>query len=180
MNIIFLDAVQDFGGSQKSTISLMKNIKNEHEVLYVDFWGTESVLFDVLKENKIEYFILNKREHPIIIRENKNFAAVIKRLITYWINTFKLKRNLSKLIKEFKADIIIVNNLKSLSIINERKINVILYERTWFANNKINKTTNRLLNREDYFFAVSNATKNALYIKRGIDLNKIFVLQNSI
>ena len=180
MNIIFLDAVQDFGGSQKSTISLMKNIKNEHEVLYVDFWGTESVLFDVLKENKIEYFILNKREHPIIIRENKNVAAIIKKLITYWINTFKLKRNLSKLIKEFKADIIIVNNLKSLSIINDKKINVILYERTWFANNKINKTTNRLLNRVDYFFAVSNATKNALYIKRGIDLNKIFVLQNSI
>lgn len=180
MNILFLDAVQDFGGSQKSTISLMKNIKNEHEVLYVDFWGTESVLFDVLKENKIEYFILNKREHPIIIRENKNVAAIIKKLITYWINTFKLKRNLSKLIKEFKADIIIVNNLKSLSIINERKINVILYERTWFANNKINKTTNRLLNRVDYFFAVSNATKNALYIKRRIDLNKIFVLQNSI
>lgn len=180
MNILFLDAVQDYGGSQKSTISLMKNIKNEHEVLYVDFWGTESVLFDVLKENKIEYFILNKREHPIIIRENKNVAAIIKKLITYWINTFKLKRNLSKLIKEFKADIIIVNNLKSLSIINERKINVILYERTWFANNKINKTTNRLLNRVDYFFAVSNATKNALYIKRRIDLNKIFVLQNSI
>lgn len=180
MNIIFLDAVQDYGGSQKSTISLMRNIKKEHNTLFIDFWGTEDLLFEELEKNNINYKILDKRDSAIIINESRGAIKKTRNLIRYGINIIKLKKELDKIIIGFSPDLIVVNNVKSLSVINKRNFKVVFFVRTWFANNRINKTTNRLLNRIDYFFAVSNATKNAIYIKRNIDLNKIFVLQNSI
>lgn len=180
MNIIFLDAVQDFGGSQKSTISLMVNIKDEHKALYVDFWGTEKVLYEELEKRSINFKILDKKDSPIIIKESGNVIKTTINMIRYGLNMLKLKKELNKVIDSFSPDLIIVNNTKSLTIIKKGNFKIIFFERTWFANSKIKRASNRLLDKVDYFFAVSNATKNAIYIKKQIQLDKIFVLHNSI
>lgn len=180
MKILFLDAVQDFGGSQKSTINLIKNIEIGNECMYVDFWGTSTELFNVLSNQNIYFKVLNKRDSPIIINEGKGKISTIKNTITYFFNYLFLKKEIKKIIAEFKPDYVIVNNYKSLSILEDSSYKIIYFERTWFANTKINFFKKKLFKKVNYYFAVSEATRKALYIKGMSKLDKIFVLPNSI
>lgn len=183
MNIIFLDAVQDYGGSQKSTISLIKNINQnkKHNTLYVDFWGTDTQLLENLKLNNIEFSILNKRDNPIVINEHKGLFSLFKSLLIFMSNVVVLRREFDKIITDFKPDIVIINNLKSISILNAKKdYRIIFFERTWFAQIKISLLKKYLFSKVDYFLAVSNATKHAIYSKRVANLDKIYTLPNYI
>lgn len=179
MKLIFLDAVQDFGGSQKSTINLIQNI-TDHEVLYVDFWGVSKELIENLETNSIKYSILDKREDPIIIREKSKLKS-IKNFFSYLLNKRKIEKNINLVINEFNPDYVIVNNLKSLSILS-RKSNykIIFFERTWVANHKISRLKKYYYSKIDYFLAVSNATRAAIYARGLANFKDIFVLQNGI
>src|SRR5690606_22247474 len=179
MKLIFLDAVQDFGGSQKSTINLIKNI-TDHEVLYVDFWGVSKELIENLETNNIKYNILDKREKPIIIRE-KSKLRTIKNFFSYLLNKRKIEKNINRVIDEFKPDYVIVNNVKSLSILSRKNnYKIIFFERTWMANHKISRLKKYYYSKIDYFLAVSNATRAAIYAKGLANFKDIFVLQNGI
>lgn len=181
MRIIFLDAVQNFGGSQKSTLNLIKNLEEKHSILYIDFWGVDSVLLENLNNNNIKYEILDKRDNPIVIKSMGNFIRLIKNMKDFIFNFFILKKQLNKICVDFNPDLIIVNNIKSLSIIPNRKsFKVVLFERTWFASQKITKIKKYFFGKVDYFFAVSNATKYAIYAKGLANLDEIYTLPNSI
>lgn len=181
MRIVFLDSVQDFGGSQKSTINLMKNIKDEHEVLYVDFWGSDDLLINSLKSNLIDYRILNKRDKPIIIKENNNKITTLFNLLAFGYEVLKLRKQFLKVINEFKTDLVIVNNVKSLVVLSDVKAyKIVLFERTWFSRQEISYLAKKLFKKVDFFFAVSNATRMALYSRKVGEMSNIFLLPNSI
>lgn len=181
MRILFLDSVQDFGGSQKSTLELINNINNEHAILYVDFWGTDKKLLRSLSKNNIKYKILNNRKTPIVIKENKKIIYILKNILKFIINFFKLKKELNIIISSFNPDLVFVNNIKSVSIINKnRNFKVIYFERTWFASQTITTVKRYFLSKIDDFIAVSNATKHAIYSKGVSSLDKIHVLPNAI
>lgn len=181
MNIIFLDAVQDFGGSQKSTINLINNIIPNHKVMFVDFWGTDELLFENLENNKIPYSILDKRLSPIVIKEKGNKLKTFKNFINYFFNKKKLQKKFHEVENSFKPDVVIVNNLKSLSILsNKGTYKIIFFERTWFANQNISFIKKIYFKKVNSFFAVSNATRAAIYAKGITTLDKIFLLPNSI
>lgn len=180
MKILFLDAVQDFGGSQKSTINLISNLEGNHEVLYVDFWGTDIQLISELTRNNIRYKVLDKRPCPILINDGRGKFFLLMNAFRFFKNFFLLKTNLNLIINDFEPNFIVVNNLKSLSIIRKKGFKVILFERTWFINTKITKFNKYFFEKVDYFFAVSHATKFAIYAKGIANLDRIHVLQNSL
>lgn len=181
MKIIFLDAVQNFGGSQKSTLHLIKNLQENHTVLYVDFWGTDTVLFDNLSQSGIAYKVIQQRATPIVIKAKKNPFLVIKNTFAYALNLHVLRGGFNQIASNFEADFVVVNNKKSLSIIgNKREFKVIFFERTWFAPSQVTVLARRLFSKVNYFFAVSNATKHALYAKGIARLDQIYLLPNAI
>lgn len=183
MKFIFLEAVQNFGGAQKSTIELIKRLQNDdHSILLIDFWGSDKELLNVAESENINLKILNKQQRPDVIKNTNSKLLLFKNYYLYFFKWLLMRKKISRIIKDFNPDIIIVNNTKTLSILKKSKnYKIIFFVRTWFATTKLSKLKHFILKfNTDVFFAVSHSTRQAIFSKGLAKFENIFVLPNAI
>ncbi|UWX61503.1 glycosyltransferase family 4 protein [Chryseobacterium oranimense] len=183
MNIIFLEAVQIHGGARKSTIELAKRLNEEgHNSVIVDFWGSCSEFVEDVQANKIPIQILKKNDSPIAIFSTKNPFKIGINIISFLLDWVRLKKEFKKFQNTFKPDVVIINNIKTNSILKKGKDYKIAYfARGWFAYNSIGFLKKLMFKyNSDYFIGVSQSTRQAIYTGGLAPLEKIFVVPNAI
>jgi glycosyltransferase involved in cell wall biosynthesis len=183
MKILFLEAVQNFGGARKSTIELAHRLKRiGHDVLIVDFWGSCSSFTDEVNKNKINLKILDKRVEPIVLLSGNKFKFIVK-TIFYLFYQIKLRRNFNKIVSEFSPDVISLNNTKCLSIV-PKKINfeIQYIARGWFNFNSLPFIDRYIFKKQKKisYVTVCQSTRQAIYSGGFAKLEKIHVLTDVI
>src|SRR5690554_5912317 len=134
MKIIFLEAVQNFGGSKRSVVDMAEQlISLGHDVLVVDFWGANKEFISALQSKYVPFKILDPKPHPFVIRGGKGLARSGKILEYFWRRRL-YKRKFKELARSFKPDYVCVNCFKTLDILcrNER-YKIDYYVRGWSA-----------------------------------------------
>lgn len=182
MKILFLEAVQNYGGARKSTVELASRLRNSnHEILIVDFWGSCVPFTKAINDNNLNYKILDKSDEPFLL----STSTISKKIINYLRYTrlwLTYKKRIKMIISEFKPDLIVVNNTKTLSILPKSKsFKISYFARGWFLPHTISLFNKFLIKRNvDFFIGVSQATRAAIYAGGFSDLNNIYVVQNAI
>ena len=183
MNIVFLEAVQTHGGARKSTVELAKRLQNNHhDVLIIDFWGNCMEFVNDVSDNNIRLEILNPRGKAIIIKESKNNWSNAINFFSFLKEWLILRKKVSKILRDFNAEIIISNNIKTNSILKKSsKYKIIYFARGWFAYNSLSWITKIFFKyNSDYFICVSQSTRQAIYSGGLAKLENIYVVPNAI
>lgn len=183
MKIIFLEAVQIHGGARKSTVELAKRLlQHGHQAQIVDFWGNCTEFVHDVDESHIPLHILNKRNKPIAIFNSHSPVRILGNAVSFIFNWFILKKSFLKYVKNQGADIIIVNNSKTTSILQKGKgYKIVYFARGWFAYKSISFVDKIIYkSNSDFFIGVSQATRQAIYTGGFSPLEKIFVVPNAI
>lgn len=183
MKIIFLEAVQNFGGARKSTLELAVRLQNlGNEVLVVDFWGSCNPFIQKANDLKLNVKILDKREEPIVL-SSSNKLKLVTNSLSYFFYEKKLKNNLNKIIKDFAPDVISLNNSKCLSIVPKNaNFDIHYIARGWFNYNSVSFKDKYILRKykDISFFTVSQATRQAIFTGGFAKLENIYVLTDVI
>lgn len=183
MKIIFLEAVQNFGGARKSTLELAVRLQNlGHEVLVVDFWGSCTPFIQKANDLKLNVKTLDKRNDPVIL-SSSNKLKLVTNSLSYFFYEKKLKNNLNKIIKDFAPDVISLNNSKCLSIVPKNaNFDIHYIARGWFNYNSVSFKDKYILRKykDISFFTVSQATRQAIFTGGFAKLENIYVLTDVI
>lgn len=181
MRIVFLEAVQTYGGARKSTVELAYSLKAKHDVTIVDAWGCCEEFVSATGEKGLDLIILNPSEAPVTLESTNVFNKILK-IIRFIKEHLYLKRLLKEKLKTILPDIVIVNNPKTLSLVpNKSKFKTIFFAREWMIPKSIKKRNKLLFKKKvDGFICVAQASKHALYCGNIAKLSNIFVVPNAI
>lgn len=183
MKILFLEAVQNFGGARKSTLELATRLqKARHEVLIVDFWGSCKPFIQAVNDNQLNIKILDQRQEPIILTSSNKLKAFYNKA-SYFFYEKKLKSNLNKILKDFAPDVVSLNNAKCLSLVPPKaNFEIHYFARGWFNYNSIPFRTKYTLKKHKNikFLTVSQATRQAVFAGGFAKLENIFVMTDVI
>lgn len=182
MRIIFLEAVQNFGGARKSTLELAKHIQLlGHRVLIVDFWGCCQPFNESAKVLQLEIKVLEKREYPFIIA-NKSKLKYLCSTFQYFFLQKKYKKTFSKIAKEFQPDVVNVNNIKCLNILTPNSnYKIEFFARGWFDYRSLSFLDKKILKKfNPHFLTVSQATRQAIFTGGIAELGNIKVFTDII
>jgi len=182
MKILFLEAVQNYGGARKSTVELAHRLKcNNNKVLIVDFWGSCKPFLEAVSTSNIDCQILDKRKEPFLLSAS-TITKKIKNYINYFFLSISYRKKIKKILQEFKPDLIIVNNTKTLSILPQSSdFKIGYFARGWFLPRTISFFNKLLIKKKvNIFIGVSHATRAAIYAGGFSSLKNIFVVQNAI
>ena len=182
--IIFLEAVQDYGGARISTVELAERLSKNHHITIIDFYGScKPFLVDVIKRD-LDIRIVEKRDSPYIINTSPNLFIKIVNFILFFPHLILMRKKIQSIIKEIQPDYIILNNTKVLSsliIFPNKKFKVIFFARGWFILSQISKLDKFFYKYfVDKFVCVSNATKQALFCGGITSLENLYVVHNAI
>jgi len=183
MKIIFLEAVQDYGGARISTVELAQRLVSDHMVYMVDLYGSCKPFIDVCATKDFKLKIIDKRENPFIIRSTANRLTMLLNLIKFIPHLFHINKKLNKLINEIDADYVIVNSSKVLSFLIRKRFRaqVVFFARGWFGMKQISKIDKHLYRKlVDKYVCVSEATRQALYCGGMASLENLYVVKNAI
>ncbi|GJQ07336.1 glycosyl transferase group 1 [Capnocytophaga cynodegmi] len=182
MKIIFLEAVQDHGGARKSTVELAKRLKIlGHNVLIVDFWGSCKPFVKAVNDAELDLKILEHREHPFIVG-NKSKFKLLKNFFIYFFLEQKYKKLFSKIVDEFRPDVVSVNNIKCMNILKSNSsYKIDFFARSWFEYRNLSHfTKKRIRHYKPRFLAVSQSTRQAIFTGGMAELKDIRVLTSVI
>lgn len=182
MKILFLEAVQNYGGARKSTVELAGRLQRDgKKIKIVDFWGTCSPFVQAMEENQIDYEIIDRRKEPFILSDSNKLKMILNYIIYIGV-LINYRKKIKNIIINFKPDLIIVNNVKTLSILpKSNKFNIGYFAREWFLPTTISSFNKFLIKRNvDFFIGVSHATRAAIYAGGFSKLKNIYVVQNAI
>jgi len=183
MNIIFLEAVQIHGGARKSTIELAKRLNEEGQnAVIVDFWGNCDEFVKDVQNNEIPLKILKQNDTPIAIFNSRNPLKIFRNIALFLLDWVSLKRAFNAYQKTFRPDVVIINNIKTNSILRKgRGYKIAYFARGWFAYNSISFLKKLMFKyNSDYFIGVSQSTRQAIFTGGLAPLEKIFVVPNAI
>ena len=80
MRVIFLEAVQNFGGSKRSMISMAATLADEGaNVLIVDFWGANSEFNEAVRARGLPYQTLDPSAKYFVI----NSGGYIRKSVSW-------------------------------------------------------------------------------------------------
>lgn len=183
MKILFLEAVQNFGGARKSTLELATRLqKAGHEVLIVDFWGSCKPFIQAVNDKQLNIKILDQRQEPIVLTSSNKLKAFYNKA-SYFFYEKKLKSNLNKILKDFAPDVVSLNNAKCLSLVPPKaNFEIHYFARGWFNYNSISFRTKYTLKKHKNikFLTVSQATRQAVFAGGFAKLENIFVMTDVI
>lgn len=182
MKIIFLEAVQNFGGARKSTLELAKRMQDiGHNVLIVDLWGCVDSFKKKIHDYNLELLILDKRESPILISA-PNKVKKLKNTISYSTHQLKYQAKFRKIVDEFQPDIVCVNNIKCLTILQPNSsYKIDFFVRGWFEGHKLTLKSRLLFKLyQPRFLTVSQSSRQSLYTSGIASLENIEVLHSAI
>lgn len=180
MKIIFLEAVQNFGGSKRSVIDISTELmKAGHEVLIVDFWGANKDFRQAVETNNIPFQILLSRKVPLVMKKGSKLKK-LKNIIDYSSERLIYKRNFQDIVNVFQPDYVCVNAFKTLDILSNNSFYKIDYfVRGWSLGNSV-KTKFYLKKYKVRFIAISEATRHAIHIQNDIPLSNIIVVKAKV
>jgi len=182
MKVIFLEAVQNFGGARKSTLELADRLKcRGNDVLIVDFWGSCKPFIEEVEKRNLSITFLSKREKPFLLYD-QNTIKMVGNYIKYIRLWLIYRKKVKQIIKKFGAELIVVNNTKVLSILTKSKSYKIAYfARGWFLPKTISYINLKLFKAlVDIFIAVSQSTRQAIFAGGFAKLKDINVVPNAI
>jgi glycosyltransferase involved in cell wall biosynthesis len=182
MKVLFLEAVQNFGGARKSTLELAKNLKdNGDDVLIIDLWGSCVPFLEEARQFNVPVKFIDKRDAPIIL-SHPNIFILFSNYIKYFFKWITYRKKISDYIKDFKVDLVIVNNTKTLSLLNSSKYYKIAYfARGWFLPQTVSFINSQIIKKiANTYIGVSQATGQALYAGGFAKLEDIYVVPNAI
>lgn len=182
--IIFLEAVQDYGGARISTVELAERLQIHYDVFLVDFYGSCSPFVTDAERRGLHLSIIKKRLRPRIVNTSKNYFLKLFNLLSFLPHFFLMRIRVQNLIRQIDPDFIIVNNSKVLSTLvlyRKKKFKVVLFARGWFLPKQISKADKFLFKRlVDKYVCVSNSTRQAIYAGGMTTLDNLFVVHNAI
>lgn len=184
MKIVFLEAVQDYGGAQMATVDFASRLDQFHQVSVIDCHGTCRAYVDAVNESKLPFSVICQRDSPYVIAKYSNLILTFLRAFCYIPLWLKLRFRVKKILNELSPDIVIVYNTKVLSLLqnsSKRKYKVAYYAHGWYLPWQISPILKFLLkNNVDEILCISETTRQALYGNRISSLNKLHVVHNSI
>ena len=183
MKIVFLEAVQNYGGARIATVELAQRLVPDHTVYMVDLYGSCKPFIDACTTKDFELKVIDKRQEPFIIRSTPNRLIVLFNLIKFIPHIFIINGKLNKLINEINADYVVVNSSKALSFLIRKKFRakIIFYAHGWFLRRQLSRIDRYLLRKfVDKYVCVSEATRHALYCGGIASLKDLFVVHNAI
>lgn len=182
--IIFLEAVQDYGGARISAVELAERLSKQHKVTIIDFYGSCKPFLENVTKRGIDLRIIDKRDTPYIINTSTVLLIKIVNFILFVPHLIRIRKKVQSIIKEIQPDYIVLNNskvLSSLVFFSNKKFKVLFFARGWFILSQITKL-DKLLYKHlvDKFVCVSNATKQALFCGGLTSLDNLYVVHNAI
>jgi glycosyltransferase involved in cell wall biosynthesis len=182
MKVLFVEAVQDYGGARKSTVELAGRLQDHgHGVKIIDFWGTCEPFLKAMRKNSIDYSILDKKEVPFILASNNKFK-MIANFCKYFSLILSYRMKIKHIIADFQPDLIIVNNTKTLSVLSKSKsYKIAFFARGWFLPTTINLFNTILIKKlTDIYIGVSQSTRQALFAGGFANLQDIYTVPNAV
>ncbi|KMQ68962.1 hypothetical protein ACM39_06690 [Chryseobacterium sp. FH2] len=182
MKILFVEAVQNYGGARKSTVELAGRLQEkDHGVKIIDFWGTCEPFVKAMEERGVSYAILDKRQTPVILTSSNklkkflNYVKYVQLLLSY-------RKKVKLLINDFQPDLIIVNNTKTLSILSKsRNYKIAFFARGWFLPKTVTRVNTFLIKKlTDIYIGVSQSTRQAIFAGGFAPLEDIYTVPNAI
>ncbi|KUJ50600.1 glycosyltransferase family 4 protein [Chryseobacterium sp. JAH] len=184
MNIIFLEAVQDYGGARISTVELAQRLSEKHNVKMLDFYGSCKAFVEDIEIRNISLEVIEQRDKPYIINTSKSLPL---KLINYFLfvpHWWKMRKETIKRIKRLEPDFVIINNFKVLSALMffpAKNFKTLFFARGWFIPAQISTIESKMLKKWiDNYLCVSQATKNALFAGGFASLENLYVVPNAI
>ncbi len=182
--IVFLEAVQDYGGARISAVELAERLSKKHKVTIIDFYGSCTPFLDNVTKRGIDLHIIEKRKTPYIINTSPVLLIKIINSLLFVPHLIRIRKKVQCVIKEIQPDYIVINNSKVLSSLvyfPNKKFKVLFFARGWFILSQISKL-DKLLYKYlvDKFVCVSNATKQALFCGDLTSLDNLYVVHNAI
>lgn len=182
MKITFLEAVQNFGGARKSTLELAARLQNQgNQVQIIDFWGSCKPFLEEAQKLEIEIKVIDKRDAPIVLGSS-NKLKTLKNYVSYFFTWLSYRKKVVQLIEESNSELIVVNNMKTLSLLKRsKKYQIAYFARGWFLPKTV-PTINKIIIKKlvDVYIGVSQATRQALFAGGFAKLKKIYVVPNAI
>ena len=139
--IIFLEAVQNYGGARKSTVELAARLVQSNDVEIIDMYGTCVPFLQACDNVGLDVTVIDKRPLPFMISSGNKFK-LLWNYIYFIFHILKVNSRLVAHICKNEEAIIVVNNSKVLICSYSYKqlftpINILLI--TNKLNNKNNK-----------------------------------------
>lgn len=180
MKIIFLEAVQNFGGSKRSVIEIANHLKNiGHEILIVDFWGANKEFKEAAKINNLAFNVLEPTNELFVIAKGSP-SQRIPRLLKYFYKRIIYKKKFQEITRNFKPDYVCVNSFKTLDILSSNSnYKIDYYARGWNIGDNI-KTKILLRKYSPRFIAISESTRHAIFLQNKIPLDSIRILKVTV
>lgn len=182
MKILFVEAVQNYGGARKSTVELAGRLQeNGHGVKIIDFWGTCEPFVQAMEKHNISYSILDKRQTPFILASS-NKIKMLSNYMKYLQLLSAYRKKIKLLINDFQPDLVIVNNTKTLSILSKSgSYKIAFFARGWFLPRTVNRFNTILIKKlTDIYIGVSQSTRQAIFSGGFAALEDIYTVPNAI
>ena len=179
--IVFLEAVQSFGGARKSTLELCKRLSSTYDVSIWDLNGACLPFVEACKKEGVSLTILDKQKDTFIINDNSIIKQIFKK-IHFLIYAIKINKKIRKMIGG-ESCYFVVNNSKVLTFLIRKPKNMkcILFARGWYLPQQISRVDKILYKKLiDKFVGVSEATRHAMYCAKLSTLTNIYVVHNAI
>ncbi len=169
MRIVFLLATRNFGGAQRSSLEMANRLSKNHDVLIVEVEGTDEAYLNAIGE-----FNLKLKKY-----EGKPGLPGPLRKLTSW---YSWTRWLKKVFSNWKPDLVIVKDTKTLSLLNPNAgYKTYFHARAWYASYQISRFKRSTFKRvKPHFMAVSQATRHALFNAGLAPLADISVVPNAL
>lgn len=182
MNIVFLEAVQTFGGARKSTLELAKRLQDRGDSVHIiDFWGSCTPFIEEAQRLEVAVELIDKRNTPIVL-SHRNKVKAARNYCSYFFKLISYRRKVAKLLRDIDADLVVVNNVKCLSLLRKSKnYKIAFFARGWFLPHTMRKR-NKIITKKlaDIFIGVSQATRQAIFAGGFVKLEDIYVVPNAI
>ena len=182
--IVFLEAVQNYGGARRSTLELAHRISDSYDVTIVDMFGSCVPFLQAIEEKHLDLRIIDKKNAPVLVGGgvSSNTIKKVFNYLKYIPIQIKLRKKLRDTIDDIKPNIIITNNLKTLSLITKRDFfKIVYFARGWGQRFEISDFRASIIKKKsDFFFTVSHATRHTLISRSIATLTNCHVVANGI
>lgn len=183
MKIIFIEAVQTYGGAQIAIMDLACRLNaHGHEVHMVDCYGTCNAYVEQASQRGLPLHIIVHNDKPYVIKRYNSRIRNGFRLIGYVPHWLRLKRGVKKILSELAPDMVVCYNHKVLSLLDKSpNYKIAYYAHGWYLPQQIPKLMRSLiLIKSDRVIAISQATRMALHASAIASLENISVVHNAI
>lgn len=181
--VVFFDCVTHFGGAQRSTLTLCRDLSRFFDVVIVDGYGACPEFLEAIAMAGLPCrVVLPEARHYYIGAQGRIFRRlwrVMRQLPELW----ELRRRLQALLTEIRPDLVWVNDAKPLMFLTRAgrraDLPVVLYARGWFRKCQTPLINRWLIRRAHLILAISSPTAEAMR-QWGIDPGRIRIAPTGV